>query len=90
MFKGKTALVTGGSRGIGKAIALKLAENGANIVVNYARNSAAADEVVATAKGYGVEALAVQADVSVKDDVERLLKESTDAFGHVDFLINNW
>lgn len=85
----KTAIVTGGSRGIGKAIALKLAEKGANIVVNYTSNSSKAEEVVNEIKKMGKEAMAVKADVSNPDDVKNLIKETEKKFSSIDILINN-
>lgn len=85
----KTAIVTGGSRGIGKAIALKLAEKGANIVVNYTSNSNKAEEVVNEIKKMGKEAMAVKADVSNPDDVKNLVKETEKKFSSIDILINN-
>lgn len=88
-LKGKTAIVTGGSRGIGKAIALKLASEGANVVVNYTRSADKALEVVEEVKALGVEALAVQADVSKTEDVKNLLDETSKAFDSIDILVNN-
>ena len=74
MLQGKTALVTGGSRGIGKAIALKLGENGARVAVNYAGNEAAAAEVVNQLQEMGVDALKMKADVSQADQVNEMVK----------------
>ena len=88
-LQGKTAIVTGGSRGIGKAIALKLAKEGANIVVNYTRSADKAEAVVAELKELGVEALAVQADVSQAEDVKNLLDATTKSFDSIDILVNN-
>ena len=88
-LKDKVAIVTGGSRGIGKAAALALATQGAKLVVNYARSSAAADEVVKTITDAGGEAIALQADVSQQEDVENLIKQTLDKFGRVDVLVNN-
>ncbi len=88
-LQGKTAIVTGGSRGIGKAIALKLAKEGANIVVNYTRSADKAEAVVAELKELGVDALAVQADVSKADDVKNLLDATTKSFESIDILVNN-
>lgn len=85
----KTAIITGGSRGIGKAIALKLAKKGANIVVNYTSNSSKAEEVVNEIKKMGREAMAVKADVSNPDDVKNLIKETEKKFSSIDILINN-
>ncbi|OSM95672.1 MULTISPECIES: SDR family oxidoreductase [Lonsdalea] len=78
---GKTALVTGASRGIGREIALRLSEDGFNIVVNYSGNAAKAREVVDAIRRSGREALAVQGDVSRPEDVERLFSASAEAFG---------
>lgn len=89
ILTGKTALVTGGSRGIGKAIALELASQGANIVVNYTRNAEMAEAVVREIEAMGVKALAVQADVSLSADAEKLVDEALKAFGQIDLLINN-
>lgn len=88
-LSGKTALVTGGSRGIGKAIALELASQGANIVVNYTRNAEMAKAVVEEIESFGVKALAIQADVSKSADAENLVDKAIEAFGQIDFLINN-
>jgi 3-oxoacyl-[acyl-carrier protein] reductase len=86
---GQVALVTGASRGIGKAIALALAGQGAKLVVNYASSSAAADAVVAEIAGMGGEAIALQADVSQEDQVEALIKGTQERFGRIDILVNN-
>jgi len=88
-FNGKTVIVTGGSRGIGRAIALDFAKAGANVVVNYNRSADKAEEVVKEVEALGTKGLAVQCDVSKQDDVDKLLKEAVDTFGTVDFLINN-
>lgn len=89
ILTGKTALVTGGSRGIGKAIALELASQGANIVVNYTRNAEMAAEVVREIETIGAKALAVQADVSKSADAESLVDQALTTFGQIDLLINN-
>lgn len=86
---GKTAIVTGGARGIGKSIAMTLAAAGANIVINYTRSSKEAEEVVEEAKKIGVSALAVKADVSKNDEIENLVKEVLNQFGSIDILVNN-
>jgi len=88
-LRNKTAIVTGGSRGIGRATALALAASGANVVVNYASSSGAADEVVAQIEAMGSKAIAVKADVSKEDDVETLIKTAKDTFGSLDVLVNN-
>ena len=85
----KVALVTGASRGIGRATALALGRNGARVVVNYRGQQAAADEVVAAIEGAGGTALVVQGDVAQAADVERLLKTTLDTYGRVDILVNN-
>jgi 3-oxoacyl-[acyl-carrier protein] reductase len=86
---GRVALVTGGGRGIGRAIAEGLAASGAAVVINYRGNSAAAEETVAAITAAGGKASAVQADVSVAEDVERLLKATLEAHGRIDILVNN-
>jgi 3-oxoacyl-[acyl-carrier protein] reductase len=88
-FTDKVAVVTGGSRGIGRAIALRLAEGGAIVVVNYHSNEAAAAEVVDQIKANGGDALAVQADVSQVADAQALLAAAKKAFGSIDILVNN-
>ncbi|GKU25705.1 3-oxoacyl-[acyl-carrier-protein] reductase [Clostridium folliculivorans] len=87
MLKGKTAVITGGSRGIGKAIAIKLAEMGANIVVNY--RSSSIDEVLTEIKAFGVNAIGVQCDISNSEDADKLIKTAFAEFGSVDILVNN-
>ncbi len=86
---GRVALVTGGSRGIGRAIALALAASGASVVVNYRGNEAAASEVVEQITSTNGNALAIQSDVSDPATHESLIKATTDAFGRLDILINN-
>ena len=85
----RVALVTGGSRGIGRAISIALAASGATVVVNYRGNAAAADETVAAINGAGGKAIAIQADVANGDDVKRLFSEVTSAYGRLDILVNN-
>jgi 3-oxoacyl-[acyl-carrier protein] reductase len=89
MLQGKTAIVTGASRGIGRATAIELARNGANVVVNYAGSQERAEQVVAEIKALGVDSLAIQADVSSSEQVQAMVKETVDAFGRVDILVNN-
>lgn len=89
MLKGKTAIVTGGARGIGKAIALKLASEGANIVLNYRSSVSLVEDVVKEIEAMGVKVVAVQADVSVHSDAERLIKAAVENFGTLDILVNN-
>jgi 3-oxoacyl-[acyl-carrier protein] reductase len=86
---GKTAVVTGASKGIGAGIALALAKEGANVVVNYARAKDDAEKVAAQINQNGSKAITVQADVSKKADVDKLFAEATKAFGKVDILVNN-
>jgi 3-oxoacyl-[acyl-carrier protein] reductase len=86
---GRVALVTGGGRGIGRAIAVALAGAGATTVINYRGNSAAAEETVSAITAAGGSAQAMQADVGVAGDVERLFKDTLAAHGRVDILVNN-
>jgi 3-oxoacyl-[acyl-carrier protein] reductase len=81
--------VTGGSRGIGRAIALRLGGLGASVVVNYARNESAAKEVVDAIVGGGGKAIAAQGDVAESGTAERLVKRTAEAFGKIDVLVNN-
>ncbi len=86
---GKVALVTGASRGIGKACAIHLADLGARVVVNYAHNPAKAEQVVARIQEKGGEATAIPADVSSQEDVEAMIKKTVDIYGSLDILVNN-
>lgn len=86
---GKVAVVTGSSRGIGRAIAILLARQGAKVVVNSARSAEAANGVVQEIRAAGGEATSVTADVSVQADAERLIKTAVDTYGHLDILVNN-
>lgn len=88
-FEGKTALVTGASRGIGRAIAVLLASEGANIVVNYHSRADAAECVAEEVRGCGVQALVARADVAIAGDVERLVSAAIEQFKRVDVLVNN-
>jgi 3-oxoacyl-[acyl-carrier protein] reductase len=88
-LKDKVALVTGASRGIGRAIATTLAEAGALVVINYKSNQAAADEVVAAIVAAEGQASAIQADVSDAAEVERLFKQVLERYGKIDILVNN-
>src|SRR2546425_166455 len=85
----KVAMVTGASKGIGAAIAKHLAAEGAAVVVNYASSKSGADKVVAEITSAGGRAVAVQADVARKADIERLFAETRKAFGTIDVLVNN-
>lgn len=88
-LKGKRALVTGGSRGIGRAIALELAAAGADVVINYAGSHAAAEQTAAACQEFGAKAVAIQADISQADEVECLFAKAKEALGGVDILVNN-
>lgn len=88
-LKEKVAVVTGASRGIGKAAALALANQGAKVVVNYARSSDAAEATVQEIAQAGGEAIAIQADVSQSAEVDNLIKATLDKFGRIDVLVNN-
>ena len=88
-LKDKVAIVTGSSRGIGKAVAERFAREGARIVVNYVRNKKAADAVAAGIRKAGGEAIAVKADVSKRADAERLIKSAVKAFGRLDIVVSN-
>ena len=88
-FEGKVALITGGTRGIGKAIALKLAGEGANIAINYSRSKESADATVAEIRALGVEAEAIQCDVGDRDAVFAMVKEAGERFGRIDILVNS-
>lgn len=85
----RVALVTGGSRGIGKAVVALLASYGTHVVINYVQDEASASATVEIARNHGVKALAVRADVSQIEEAERLLKETIAHFGRIDFLICN-
>jgi len=88
-LKGKVAVVTGSSRGIGRAVAERFAQDGAKVVVNYVRNRKAADEVVAGIRANKGEAVAVKADVAKKTDAERLIQAAIKAYGRLDILVSN-
>ncbi|CAM2878290.1 SDR family oxidoreductase [Paenibacillus taichungensis] len=86
---GKVAVVTGSSRGIGRAIAEQLAEMGADVVINYTSSPDKAEQVADIARQKGVRAITVQADLARKEDVERLFSETINQLGKIDILINN-
>ncbi|MEA4900158.1 3-oxoacyl-[acyl-carrier-protein] reductase [Desulfitobacterium sp.] len=88
-LKNSVAIVTGAGRGIGRAIALELAQAGARIVVNYAGNAEQAEKTVTMIEDKGGQAIAVQADVSQAADVDRLVKTTIETYGKVDILVNN-
>ncbi len=88
-LKGRTALVTGGSRGIGRAIALSLAQEGADVAVNYVSSEGAAKEVVERIHAMGRQAILAQADVADYPDTYRMAQDVLKQFGHLDILINN-
>jgi len=88
-LSGKVAVVTGASKGIGAAIAKHLAAEGASLVVNYASSKIGADKIVAEITSAGGKAVAIQADIAKKADIERLFVETKKAFGRLDILVNN-
>jgi NAD(P)-dependent dehydrogenase (short-subunit alcohol dehydrogenase family) len=89
MNEKRTAIVTGGSRGIGRGISIALARTGYDLVVNYARNASAAEEVKREIESAGTKAHLVQADVSVASDRQKLVDETLKTFGRIDLLVNN-
>ncbi len=89
LLSGKTAIITGGSRGIGRATALRLAEAGANVVVNFLQNANAANDAVAECESFGVKAISVQADVGKLDEARRLIERALGEFGTIDLLVAN-
>lgn len=89
MMNGKVAIITGASRGIGAGTAKLFAEHGAKVVVNYANNTKAAQEVVESIRAKGGESIAIQADVRNKDEMDSLVNETISHFGKVDVLVNN-
>lgn len=89
ILKGKKALVTGASRGIGREVALELALQGADVAINYSGSEAKANEVVDEIKALGREAFAIQCDVAIGESVTNMVKEVVERFGRVDILVNN-
>lgn len=89
MQENKVALVTGGSRGIGRACALKLAEAGVNVVINYAGNDEAAEKTVKDIEAFGVKAAKKKFNVADKEAVDNAIKEIVEEFGKIDILVNN-
>src|SRR4051812_37254730 len=87
-LSGKVALVTGGSRGIGRAVAIRLAQGGAKVAFNYRGNHEAAQDVLGEIKGGGAHAMAVAGDVSIGADVDRVVNAAIEAFGRIDILVN--
>ncbi len=88
-LKDKIALVTGSSRGVGRAVALSYGKEGAKVVVNYTSNEKAANEVVEALQSMGTKAIAVKADVSKKADADHLVAAAIETFGGLDILVNN-
>ena len=88
-LQGKIALVTGSSRGIGRGIALKLAEKGANVAVNYHKDEAAANDTLTKIKESGSDGFIVQADVSRPEDLSNMISQARDKFGVLDIFVNN-
>lgn len=89
ILSGRSGVVTGGGRGIGRAISLMLGENGANVAVGYSAGAEAAEAVVDELKALGVEALAIRGNVARPDEVKEAIKSAADQFGRLDFLVNN-
>ena len=88
-MKGKTVIITGGARGIGKAAALKLASLGANLVINYLGNDKAASETEEACKQLGAEILLIKGDVASAEQCEKIAAAALERFGRIDVLINN-
>ena len=88
-FAGRAAIVTGGTRGIGRAIAVELAQRGADVAFNYAKSAEAADELRSELETLGVRVLSVQCDVASTEAAAEMVKQVKDAFGRIDFLVNN-
>ena len=88
-FAGRAAIVTGGTRGIGRAIALELARRGADVAFNYAKSAEAADSLKTELDALGVRSLSVQCDVASTEAATAMVQQVKDAFGRIDFLVNN-
>lgn len=88
-MKGRAAIVTGGSRGIGRAVCLELAAGGANLMINYAGNLQAAEETAQACRALGVQAELVRGDVGQAEDCRRIAAAAIDTFGRIDILVNN-
>src|ERR1700742_730815 len=88
-FEGKVALITGASRGIGRALALRLAARGTSVVVNYRRNQDLAGEVVAEIERLGATGLAIRADLESLEEIEAMFDQVQEQFGHLDFFVSN-
>jgi 3-oxoacyl-[acyl-carrier protein] reductase len=89
LLRGRVAIVTGGARGIGRATVLRLAEAGADVVINYARNEEAAEEVARLAREFGVRALPLRSDVSEVDQAAAMVEKTVEQFGKIDLLVAN-
>lgn len=88
-LENRVAVITGGSRGIGKGVAMKFAEEGADIAFSYHKNKEAAEKTKAEIEAFGVKCLAIQADAGNEEDVKRMAEEVKDAYGHINILFNN-
>ena len=89
MNERETVLVTGGSRGIGKEVALKFAKNGYDVIINYISDKTEVNKIEEEIKQYGTQCLMIKADVSKSEDVEKLVKQAIEKFGKIDVLVNN-
>lgn len=88
-LEGKVAIVTGASRGIGRAVAINLAQSGADVVVNYSGSEGAAQETVEAVQALGRKAIKIKANVANVDEVASMVEEAHKEFGHIDILVNN-